>query len=207
MLVRSPASRARSRNHARAARCASENVVRWIPPSGVAPKRASASKSARRRSWSTQSCIASMLQRRAVSRSARGGLNVTEWTQRRHARDSWPAMRRQRDTKAVAPSDLVGLVATSNPNDRCNKPHSRANLKWPFRTEHFRPYLFSRATRTSAEPERHQNCVHGCSVAKVLAPAHTLAPEAKRLVQCDRRLVPREDMELELAAPRRSRPT
>ena len=53
--VTKPDSSARRWNQARAARCASENVVRSRPPSGVAPIPASASKSARRRSGSTRS--------------------------------------------------------------------------------------------------------------------------------------------------------
>ena len=55
--VSSPAARPRSWNHARAARCGSENVVRATPPSVVAPNEARASKSERMRSASTRSTI------------------------------------------------------------------------------------------------------------------------------------------------------
>ena len=49
-----------------------------------------------------------------------------------------------------------------------------------------------------AEPERHQDRVDGCSVAQVLPPAQALALEAVRLVESNRGLVPRKDVQLEL---------
>ncbi len=52
--------------------------------------------------------------------------------------------------------------------------------------------------RGVAEPERHQDRIDRCSVAQVVPTPQAFALEAEGLVQPDRRLVPGEDMELEL---------
>ena len=94
ILVSSPAASARSRNQARAARCDAENVSRSSPPSGVAPIAASASKSARRRSASTRSTMAAMLERlaRMVLRSRARSRRVVLVTQLTQSRDGHVAV-------------------------------------------------------------------------------------------------------------------